>query len=54
MIRVTVTDLDTGESESKDIDNDYLLIAAGTAELTSRQVSPTTGTHQLTVKGVQS
>lgn len=52
MIRVTVTDLDTGESDSRDIDNDYVLVNAGSAYLASIQTYAN-GTHQLTVKGVK-
>lgn len=52
-IRVTVTDLDTGDSESTEIENDYVLICDGTAHLCHTQVTTKGGTHVLTVKGVQ-
>ena len=53
-IKVTVTDPATGEVLGEQvIDNDYLLICAGTAELTHTQASPTTGTHVLTIKGAR-
>ena len=51
-IKVTVTDPDTGEVLGEQIvTNDYVLICAGTAQLTHTQASPTTGTHVLTIKG---
>jgi hypothetical protein len=52
-IRVTVTDLETGDSESKDIWDDYVIIAAGSCEVTNIQTYPTKGTHVLTVKGIR-
>lgn len=51
-IRVTVTDLETGESETKDIQNDYVIVTAGACEVTNIQTYPMKGTHVLTVKGV--
>lgn len=52
-IRVTVTDLETGESETQEIWNDYVIVAAGACEVTNIQTYPTVGTHVLTVKGVK-
>lgn len=52
-IRVTITDLATGDSQSADIMDDYVLITAGTARQTAVQVYPKSGTHVLTVKGVK-
>lgn len=50
-IRVTVKDLQTGEEETVEISDDYLLICAGSCYLDGTQVYPTMGTHVLTVKG---
>lgn len=55
-IRVTATDPATGESDTQEIWNDYCLIAAGSAEVTSFQVhakADGTATHVITVKGVR-
>lgn len=50
-IKVTVTDPGTGEVLAEQVvDNDYVLICAGSAHLTHTQVG-TAGTHVLTVKG---
>ena len=49
-IKVTITDPETGEVLGEQVvDNDYVLICAGTAHLTHTQVNG--GTHVLTVKG---
>ena len=50
-IRVTVKDLLTGEEQSAEISDDYILICAGSCELTHLQAYPKSGTHVLTVKG---
>lgn len=50
-IKVTVEDLETGETESTMIKNDYIVIAAGTCYVSHTQVFPKSGTHQLTIKG---
>lgn len=50
-IRVTVTDLETGESESQEIHNDYVIVCAGSCYVHHTQAYPGTGTHQLTIKG---
>lgn len=55
-IRVTCTDLKTGDSEAQDMWDDYCLITAGSAEMTDVQVyrkSDGTVTHVITVKGVR-
>lgn len=52
-IRVTVVDLKTGESETAEIADDYILICAGSCQLTYTQTSAN-GTHVLTVKGRKS
>jgi hypothetical protein len=49
-IRVTVTDLATGESESVEIEDDYVLTVAGSAYLAHTNAFAN-GTHVLTVKG---
>lgn len=53
-IRVTVEDLKTGESESQVIQDDYVVVTAGSCYVSYTQVYPKTGTHQLTVKGRKS
>lgn len=52
-IRVTVTDLATGKSQSTEIIDDYVLVTAGTCGVSSLQKYPSTGTHSITVKGVK-
>lgn len=52
-IRVTVTDLATGETETHELWNDYVLITAGSCELANVQSYPGTGTHMLTIKGAR-
>ena len=50
MIRITISDPDTGEVfETKDLTDDYLIICEGTAEETSIQAHAN-GTHVITVK----
>ena len=49
-IRVTVTDLETGESDSTEIWDNYVLICAGSCYQAGVQASAN-GTHVLTVKG---
>jgi hypothetical protein len=51
-IEVTVRDTESGEFETATIENDYMIICAGTAEVTGTQVYPGKGTHVLTVRGV--
>jgi len=50
-IRVTITDLAAGDTESVEIADTYLLICAGQCYQDSVQVYPTKGTHVITVKG---
>lgn len=50
-IEVTVRDTETGESETATIVNDYIIVTAGTCEVTSFNDYPQTGTTQLTIKG---
>lgn len=55
-IRVTATDVATGDSETHEIWHDYCIVAAGGAEVTHVQVhakSDGTATHVITVKGVR-
>lgn len=49
-IRVTVTDLDTGDSEEAVISDDYVITCAGTAYVGHVQAYAS-GTHVITVKG---
>lgn len=49
-IRVTTTDLDTGESESAEVWDDYVIVCAGSAYVDSIQAHAN-GTVQLTIKG---
>lgn len=50
-IRVTVEDLATGDTESTEIADDYILIAAGSCYLAHVNDYPMKGTAVLTVKG---
>lgn len=52
-IRVTVTDLLTGESETAEVGDNYILVCAGSAYRDGIQIYPTKGTHVITVKGVK-
>ncbi len=49
-IRVTVEDLETGEKESQEIDNDYIVVTAGDCDVTHTQDYPKSGTHILTIE----
>lgn len=51
MIRVTVEDLATGESETQEIYNDYVIVCAGTCHVAHVNDYPTKGTQVLTIKG---
>lgn len=42
-IRVTVTDLDNGDTETAEIENDYILICDGNRYLADVQVAKNTG-----------
>jgi hypothetical protein len=50
-IRVTVTDLATGEEQIQEIRDDYVVVCAGSCYLAHTQIFPKSGTHQLTIKG---
>lgn len=50
-IEVTVRDTETGQSSTATIENDYIVITAGTCEVTTFQDYPKSGTTQLTIKG---
>jgi len=52
-IRVTVLDTESGDTETREIDNDYILICAGTCVLAHTNTYPAKGTHVLTIKGRQ-
>jgi len=49
-IRVTITDLETGEEDVVEVGDDYLLICAGSCYLHHVQAYKN-GTHVLTIKG---
>lgn len=48
--RITCEDVDTGESEAKVIENDWLVICDGDRYVDGIQVYPGTGTAVITVK----
>lgn len=50
MIRVTVEDIETGETETREIKDDYILVCAGNYYLAHTNLYPRSGTVQLTVK----
>lgn len=50
-IRVTVVDTENGDTETTEIENDYVLICAGTCNLAHSNIYPTKGTVVLTIKG---
>lgn len=50
MIRVTVEDLKTGEVESQEVEDDFVLVCAGRCYLAHTNVYPKSGTVQLTIK----
>lgn len=49
-IRVTVEDLATGETETVEVKDDYVILAAGSCDVAHVQAFAN-GTHILTVKG---
>lgn len=49
-IRIAVMDLETGESESQEVSDDYVIVCAGSCFLEHTQAYAN-GTHVLTVKG---
>lgn len=50
-IEVTVKDLLTGDTETKVIQDDYVIITAGSCFISGVQDYPTKGTAVLTIKG---
>lgn len=50
-IEVTVRDTETGESETQTIENDVIVVTAGTCHISNVQDYPTKGTQVITVKG---
>lgn len=52
-IQVTVLDTESGDTETAQIENDYIIVTAGTCEVAHVNTYPTKGTHVLTVKGCQ-
>ncbi len=52
-IKVTVSDPTTGEVLGEQVvTDDYVLVCAGSAQLTHTAAHPKTGVHVLTIKGV--
>lgn len=49
-IRVTVEDLETGEEQSREVFNDYVLVTAGNHCLSDTQIDFSSGTVTLTIK----
>lgn len=49
-ISVTIKDLGTGDTESAEITDDYIIVTAGTCHVAHIQ-SHANGTHVLTIKG---
>lgn len=49
-IEVTVRDTETGDTETQTVEDDYVVVCAGTCHLTHTQTSAN-GTHVLTIKG---
>lgn len=52
-IRVTVLDTESGETNTEEVENDYVLVTAGTCHLEHTNVYPTKGTVVLTIKGIK-
>ena len=48
--RVTVTDIDSGDSESTVIKDNYVVICDGDRYVSNVQVHPTTGTAVITIR----
>jgi len=48
VIRVTVEDVDTGETETREIENDYILVCAGNRRYSVQAHG--NGTHVITIK----
>lgn len=51
-IRVTVLDTESGETSTEEIEDNYILVTAGSCYRDGVQVYPKTGTHVVTVKGI--
>lgn len=55
LVRITATDLATGDSDSHEVWDDYVIVAVGSAEVTNFQVTAAadgSATHVITVTGV--
>jgi hypothetical protein len=50
-IIVTVEDAETGEKSTAEIEDDYIVICAGTCHVSHTQAYPTAGKHVITVEG---
>lgn len=51
MIRVTVLDTETGETETEEIADDYMVICAGSCYVAETQIYGAGATHRLMIKG---
>ena len=49
--RVTAEDLETGDTETTEITDDYVVICDGSCYIAHVQAYPAKGTHVLTIKG---
>lgn len=52
-IRITVEDLESGESETKVIRDDVMVVVHGTAHVSAVSDYPSSGTQQWTIKGIR-
>lgn len=50
-IEVTVRDTETGDTETATIDNDYIIVTAGTCVVAHISDYPVKGTRVITIKG---
>lgn len=50
-IRVTVLDTETGDTETREIENDVIVVTAGTCHIDHVADYPTKGTQVYTIKG---
>jgi hypothetical protein len=46
---VTITDTETGKTQTEEVEDDYLVITHGNREVANTQVFKT-GTHQITIR----
>lgn len=50
MIRVTVLDTETGDTDTAEIKDDYIIVCAGSRYVAGTQLYPRSGTCVITVK----